>query len=67
VLGELPAMVLMTACHAMLTGRRGVTTKETCGAMAAFQTRKKPVCWVHFQADTKGPRAGKVEFWEAKK
>jgi len=35
---------------------------EPCGATAAFTSRGYPCCWIHYQADTAGPRAGKVEF-----
>jgi hypothetical protein len=55
--------LLINSTHAPDVKRNGLR----CGAAASFLSRDKPCCWVHFQADTKGPRAGKVEFWEAKK
>jgi hypothetical protein len=35
---------------------------EPCGSAAAFVSRGNPCCYIHYQADTAGPRAGKVEF-----
>lgn len=58
-------------CKAILiaTGHNPKAAKEkrpgeTCDAGAAFKSRGHSCCWVHFQADTTGPRAGKVEFSE---
>lgn len=39
---------------------------DPCLALAAFTSRGKPCCWVHYQADTKGPRAGMVEWFKRK-
>jgi hypothetical protein len=55
------------SCEALLiTGGRTradrIQRGETCLAHAAFESRGKACCWVHYQADTRGPRAGKVEW-----
>lgn len=60
--------MLVENCEAVLClgkneGRRSAKHPgETCGAVAAFETRGHACCWLHYQADTKGPRAGKVNF-----
>ena len=40
---------------------------NVCCANASFTSRGKPCCWVHYQADTRGPRAGKVEWAKVKR
>jgi hypothetical protein len=70
VFGELPAMVhVMGTCRAVLVGHDGMTGNQdkrkrgdTCDANASFVSRGHPCCFIHYQADTAGPRAGKVEF-----
>jgi hypothetical protein len=56
-------------CRAVLVNRDGMTGNadkrkrgESCDAAAGFTSRGNPCCYIHYQADTAGPRAGKVEF-----
>ncbi len=56
-------------CAAILVNRDGMGGNpdkqkqgEPCDAHAAFISRGHACCWIHYQADTAGPRAGKVEF-----
>jgi hypothetical protein len=60
---------VLVKCAALLVnhdGMRGNPDKQrqgdACDAAASFTSRGNPCCWVHYQADTAGPRAGKVEF-----
>jgi hypothetical protein len=61
--------VSLGECRAILVQRDGMKGNhdkrkqgESCGAQASFVSRGHACCWVHFQADTRGHRAGKVEF-----
>lgn len=57
-------------CEALLFAQYDKKAKrrqsEACAAAAAFTSRDKPCCWVHYQADTRGPRAGAVEWFRRK-
>lgn len=60
----------MNCCEAVLinSGIGGSRKKgEPCGAAAAFVSRGHDCCYIHHQADTRGPRAGKVVFGKVKK
>lgn len=55
----------LKVCEAMLVtdgNSFGTHPGDQCGASASFESRGHACCWVHYQADTAGPRAGKVEF-----
>lgn len=57
----------LKGCGAILISeQRKAKAAEPCNASASFVSRGHPCCWIHYQADTKGPRAGKVEWLRRK-
>lgn len=56
----------MTECLALLIATDRKSKPDVCLAGASFTSRGNPCCWVHLQADTKGPRAGKIDWFKRK-